>query len=730
MSRLPALLAAALAACGGSEPEPAAPSADGDSISRVPAETLIVVVIDGLEGARLEPLAGEASPDPVPNLRQLAEGALVFSDHVASSTGLNAGLATLLTGERSSEHGVGSLRQRGLSALPADQLTVTEVLAEQGWATLAALAAPQLDRTLSGLDQGFDEYRTPGVFARRARTVEEVWPDIRPGLVKMLQEEDRVFALIQLSDLLSRDIPPIAEAEPFLRARLAPLVERDEILAGILSRFAEDPAEGVAALSRQFGRGRGSAIYLALAEAGIDVRLALVDRMLGELVSELRESGRWEKTCLVVTSTRGRPPEGSAAGDAMFPAEVARPLLVVRPASAEAGRVAAGVSSADLAASLLAAAGAGGGLGDAAGGGLFAGEKRARICESASLEVAAVFGARHHVEENRIAGTLAFGPRGLRIVREAELSMEDQAELAELRRALSEFREPPRIVLETGGLEVAVRWRFADGFAGPARVAGSDGGLTEARISGVSGAATLTGDSRSLTIEAGRRSQPARLDLDGRGTSIEESAVWIGDLPLSRSRLPRLPGRGEPWPTEASGEPAAARFRVERGSGGWWWLRSGEAVPAGSRVEVVLATYPPDRPDDELDWSAGPEISGQHIAGRSDAAVLSGQAPFEVQVSRSAAQEFALAVLVEGTALPLTSIRLEDRSFSAPDELALYLPDWMAGVTEELEGEDGSRELEPGVVRLLRHESGPGSADRRPLEADVRRAISRLGGGE
>lgn len=731
------VLAAAVAACG----EPERP--DGDvpaTVGRVArgGETLVVLAIDGLDGARLAAPAAEGRPDPAPNLRALAAEAVLFEDHVAASTGLNGGLATLLTGLHAREHGVGSLRQRGMTALPAARVTLAEVLAEIDWRCLAAFAAPQLDPAVSGLDQGFATLRAPGLFAGDARTVDQVWLDLRPDLERELASGAAVFALMQLGDLTLDGVPDVPEAAPFLRAHLAPFAARDELLAAALGRFEDDPRAGVEALEKHLGRGRGSAVYAALAAAAVDARLFLVDRRVGELVERLRAAGRWERACFVVTATRGLPGR-PAAGDAAFASSIARPALLVRfPGGAPRGRGDLPASAVDLAATVLDALDVPPTLDPRAGPSLLpalessgAPARWPRFCETASLELGAAFDARFHVEENRIAGTLAFDRAGARVMREGELPEPDRALLARLRAALAAFRTPPTIELETGGgRELAVRWAFAEGYPDSAAVALADGTSVAARTSGQGGAASLGADARRLVVRAARRALPARLDVDGRGVAIDPDAFFVGRVPLSTSRLPRLPGRGEPWPTDPMGAPMPAPVVLESAAGTWWWLRVGQGLPPGAEVEVVVALHPPRGLHETLDWSAGVEVEGGTPAGRTDALVLRGVAPFEVQLSKTPAREFALAVLVDGRAVPRTDVRVRDRRFAAADELALYLPDWFAGVTDELEVEGELEALAPGALRLTRREPAPPAASRRGLEPDVLRAIERLGAGE
>ena len=118
--------------------------------------------IDGLRPDHLACYGAEL--DAMPSLTALAAESVVFEDHLAVCTGLNAGLASLCTGLHAREHGVGSLRDRGQQALAPSRTTLAERLRDTGWRTVAVLSSPQLAPALSGLGQGFEHVLTPGLF--------------------------------------------------------------------------------------------------------------------------------------------------------------------------------------------------------------------------------------------------------------------------------------------------------------------------------------------------------------------------------------------------------------------------------------------------------------------------------------------------------------------------------------------------------------------------------------
>jgi len=730
---------------GGCAPDEGSPGGPPLDPGRA-ADTVIVLVVDGLRPDHLA--AYGAALDPTPNLSALAAGALVFEDCVAACTGLNGGLATLLTGQYAQEHGVGSLRDRGQEALAEERTTLCEHLAALGWRTLALLASPQLDPSLSGLGQGCDEVRAPRLGEGGARTVEQVWLDGRAQLTRALESDGPLCAWIQLADLSLADLPPRATSAPFLRARLGPFAARDPLLAGVLARFDEDPAQAAEELAARLRRGRGSPEHEAYFAAAYDARLALVDEALGELWRRVEASGRAGRTVLAVTATRGQARGAPEAGAPGFSPELARVPLVLRLPGGSGARVALPVGAVDLAPTLLDAAGAPP-LPDATGksalapGAASALAERARFCEAAALDRRAAFGPRYHVEENRIAGDVAYSRAGLRVAREGALSEPERAEIERLRAALAAFRRPATVeVASGGGARWDVRWRFTEGWAGPAWVDSASGERRAGPSAAQGGSARLEPGDRACAIEGSRRSLPCRLELellpagDGPAAPIDEAAILLGGEALDRSLAPRLPGgKAGAWPREPDGALSPAAVALDQESGTWWWLRVGAEPDAGLEpglaVEVLAVLFPPGEPDEELAWSAGPEVRGERCPGHADALLFHGVTPLELQLERTPARELALAVRVAGRTVPAASVRVRERRFSDPALLALYLPDWLAGAPDPLAGPgDPLPPLAPGALAIRRREPSLPYARRVGLAPDDLRLLARLGGSE
>lgn len=702
MRRLGLLLL--LAACGGEPTDPGtAREAARGPVSR-DARTAVVVVVDGLHRERLR--AYGSAVEAAPNLTALAAEAAVFDDAVAVSTGANAGLASLLTGQTPARHGVASLRDRGQQRLPATRYTLAEALAEAGWGTFAALSLPQLNGSFSGLDQGFATYLAPGLHERDRRDATTTWFNALPELRALLEAEGNAFVLLHLADLGAPDGAPGKVGARFLEERLGPFRADQPRIAQALDLVAGQPERGREELRKLLARGRGSEEHAAWRAAQADSRLAVVDGVLGELRGLLEATGRGD-ALLAVTATRGGllvPPSGSGA--ASFPPDVVEvPLILRLPGGEPRGRVPGVTSLLGLGPTLAELCGV---RLDADAESLLprlegaAAGAPAKVV-SPGLELAATVTEELLVEENLVAGVIGWRRDGTRVLRKnlegAEAAAFD-AGASSLGAARAE--DLPWLVVESGGgVDLRVRWTAHEGFLGGATL--EQGTTRDLRPRGLTGSASLESEPGVLRARLGRREASLRLDLDaGR---LDPERIWLGSEPLARSLLPRLRDKGGPsWPDEAT--PAAAL--QDRGSG-WWRLSVGEQGAAGRPVRAVLAAYPPDPRRAALAWDCGPEVEVLVVPGRDDLLELRGVTPLELSVERGpGVQEFGLAVAVDGRVLSGAEVRYGDRAMAEPGQVALYLPDWAGELTGPLEGGSTGEPVASGEVRVRR--AGPGQA--------------------
>lgn len=725
---------------GGGEgtPESPPPAPVGD-VAR-DARTVVLVVADDLRAAHVG--AYGYPLDTTPAIDALAAEGLVFTDCVTASTGLNASLASLLTGRFAQEHGVGSLRHRGQHRLVPSETTLAEAFRDAGWATFGAVSRPQLRGDLSGLDQGFERWLAPALHEGELRTADQTFYNARPELAELLASERPVLALLHFSDTGAREPPQGVDGARFLRDHLAPFTAERPLLAQALQRVDEDPGGALEDVLALLERGRGTDPYLALRAASYDARLCVLDRHVGELFELLRESGRYERALVVVTGTRGAllaPPR--EAGAPAFVSDVVRTPLVVRfPGGAPRARVDALVQSVDLAPTLAEAC-----TWDDpppfSGASLLDVVERARrragpaFCEAASFERRAALDARFLVEENRVGGLVAWTRGGTRVV-ESALEEDDAARVEALREALARFRRPAQVLVASGGgAPVEVRWRFASGFAGPARVeAGGDateGTSHAARAVGLAGRATLGAGPERLVCEASHRELPVRLELDFGERAVDEERIFVGTEPLPDTLVPRLASSAAPpWPSDEAGEPLPCDAELDQQGGTWWRLSVGhERGATGRPVEVLVALHPPGPLDERLEWSAGVEVEAAEIPGRADVVIFRGRTPLEVQLEKTPARDFGIAVRLEGRTLDGAAVRHRGRTFAEPGEIALYLPDWVPGVTDALL-EDVAETVPPGVVRITRRGPNVASEERSALDFDQLGFVEQLGGGE
>jgi len=718
-----------IAACGGGDSGPG-DEALGHPVSR-DANTLIWVVVDDLGIDYLGPYGFKGGTTP--HLDRLAEQGVVFTDHITACTGVNGSLASLLTGQQASAHGVGSLTHRGQTALASSRTSLAEVLSAAGWNCLAAVSKPQLAADISGLDQGFDLWAAPGLHEGTFRTSEQVVLGFGPEVRQTLEADEPLFVLLHLSDTANLKGKAGAASVPFLETHLGPFRATHPLVAAALDRAQEDPAAGAEDLEKALRRGRGDPAHTALQVAKYSARVSAVDAALGQLLDWVEQAGRLDRATVVVTATRGPRLQPSVPGAPTFSPELVRTPLVVRfPGAAPIGRVESLVRSIDLAPSLAESLGVS--WPDTEGlswlPSIESGEPdmdRLAFCESAALDRRAVLDARFSVEENRIAGIVDYRRSGDRVLGQ-ELDEGELWNVGRLVAALNERRMPSQVVLDLNGVELDTRWNFTSGFAGAARIeSGAHSRATQ--ISGLSGSAQLGSDDTRLVAQSSERELPLRLQLNWGEGAIPK--LTVGETPLESSLLPRLPRKDAPeWVRDANGKPAPADAVLEHQGGTWWKLHAGTGSQhVGQETTLLVALYPPSSLDQVLEWSAGAELEVRHPAGRQDMLLVTGSAPCVLQLEKKPSQEFALAIEIDGRVLQGERIRVRDRAFGIANGIDLYIPDWVPGVTDDLLA-DPQVELDPGTLRLRRQGPNIGADERRTLSPEQLSFIQHLGGAE
>ena len=252
-----------------------------------------------------------------PNLDRLADEGFLFEQALASNPVTQPAHSTILTGVYPMVHGV---RDNVLFRLPEERETLAELLAAQGYRTGAAVGGFPLTREF-GTAQGFDFYdddltadrRDP--LGRAVRRERATWYDERPAghvndaIRPWLREADArpFFAWLHYWD----------PHEP----HIAPSPYRE--------LFAHDPYQG---------------------------EIAYADQSLGALLDELRASGAYERTLIVITADHG---EGRYEHNEVTHAFLAYnttlhvPMIVRVPGQAGGRRIAERVGTVDIVPTIL-----------------------------------------------------------------------------------------------------------------------------------------------------------------------------------------------------------------------------------------------------------------------------------------------------------------------------------------------------------------------------------------
>ncbi len=702
-------LCAVIVGCGGGEPSslPGAPDPGAEETALAPRTILLVV----LDGARADHLSVYGHPhDPMPALSHLAERGIVFEEAFTGSTGTNSALATLFTGTWPDRHRLGSLHDLGQQGLRESALTLAERLSQEGWRTVGVVALPQLEHEFSGLAQGFSTWIDVPLPGEGALTAQEVRYRVLRALEPELASSEPLFACVHFADTRSDGLPDAAIARPFLAAHLAPFQATHASIDAALVRSARDPSSGLHDLQVLLARSRGAAEYDAWKAALHDAALATIDAHLQAILDALEQSGRLEEALVVVTGTRGEIYEGQLDPDwPDFPEELVRvPLVAVVPGLAPR-RVGAIVRTIDVVPTVLELLGLEPAEIDGASLlGLVSGSEqaeRAAVVWSAGLDRLAIRLAGYARESGPLGPVADLWPlRGTRLT-----SQDEPARKAFdlLGATLAERSPSERWMVEhgaSGADSLRVQWRFQDGFVRAATLESDGGALAPSRPgegTRIDGAATLAGPKSVLAIDGSSRSLSMRLVCNGPPESFDERAVLIGAQPLASCFLPRVPSSTEkPWPADEQGVPASALVDFTHRGDSWWQLHVGGE--ADRPVRILLARFPPTRPDEELAATV-PAGEVRAVSGRLDALWIEGKTPFEVNVEKKPSEDLALAVSIGGEMVPVRSIRWRGRCFAPEGEIALYLPDWMGGASDALDDPTaGANPLEPGQLRIFR----------------------------
>ncbi|RKY19708.1 MAG: hypothetical protein DRQ55_09985 [Planctomycetota bacterium] len=324
------LLVGSGGACGPeAQPAPATPPPRSQG-----PRTVVLVSLDTLRPDRLGLYGG--APDVSPVMDELARGAVVFEQALASSPWTLPSHMTMLTGLDPLAHGVLNESVRLSPAVP----TLAESLQHAGYTT-AAFTDGGFVSAHHGFDQGFDHFDH-----ERDTAAGQVngFPRIMPEVIDWLggatlagdgessapRADGDLFLFLHTFDAHT----PYDEVAPELlqpfRARPAPPSPDDHLLHWA-SHLRRQQHVGVSAYPRM-------ASMLNDYDAGIRE----ADLWLGRLVQQLKDIGRWEDTLLIVVSDHGESffdhDLHVGHGLTLKDAEMRVPLIVRLPGGEGAGQ--------------------------------------------------------------------------------------------------------------------------------------------------------------------------------------------------------------------------------------------------------------------------------------------------------------------------------------------------------------------------------------------------------
>ena len=300
----------------------------GATRARDPAPDVLVILLDVLRADHLGCYGYERATSP--NLDALAEDGIVFENFISASTYTKTSVASLFTGLAAFHHGVYTGSQGGgtgeiESDLLSDKfVTLAEALYEHGFNTSAWVQNGHV-RDYLGYAQGFTFYADqPGnveVIARGFKRWKDRWADAA-----------RFFSYLHILDIHGPYDPPVPFLGRFgevLRPELGPGLAKN---SNLWIEFKQAVRRGDRVLSQD---------ELDELEMRYDELIAYVDHYVGQVVEDLKATGRYDNTLIVVLSDHGEGFwEHAFISHSTVPFEELNhvPLIVKMPKSSGAGR--------------------------------------------------------------------------------------------------------------------------------------------------------------------------------------------------------------------------------------------------------------------------------------------------------------------------------------------------------------------------------------------------------
>jgi arylsulfatase A-like enzyme len=308
------------------------------AITPAPPRRILLITIDTLRADALS--CYRAQTPGTPALDALAGDSVVFRQARSAAPWTLPALASVMTGVSPQVH-----LATGLGGRVPDRLTtVAEALRRAGYRTAALVSSPLLSRT-AHLDQGFQEYTAfPGDPAAKPAD-----PDQLAGLAARWlrgKEKEKFFLWVHFYDPHT----PFEAPAVYLQGKEPPPGLRRDLTVGehLAIRLRQrDPGTAEREWIRQLYR----------------AEVRWVDAAVGSLIAELKRSGHYEDTLIVLLSDHGDEfwEHGRVGhGHTLYEELLRVPFLVKLPGDPgghRRGDVATPVSTASLAATILELAG-------------------------------------------------------------------------------------------------------------------------------------------------------------------------------------------------------------------------------------------------------------------------------------------------------------------------------------------------------------------------------------
>jgi arylsulfatase A-like enzyme len=291
------LLAALTGSCSDSVP-PNSTSANGGASGPLAGKPVVIILFDAFSAKHVKHLGYDKNTTP--NLDLLAADGTTFENAFSPTPYTLASIPSLFTGRLPDRHGVTQAEH----ILPDHEITLAELLAERNYQTFGALANIQ-GGTLHKLEQGFEVYEE--LFRNSEdpeAPIEIVEPTAFPAVLERWQgsrdtERPPLYYLHVLQPHLPYD-PPAGT----LTGLVDPNYE-GPFKDGITKEWMYDfTMKGGQAIIGE-GPNRISNADARQVRGLYDGSIVECDRVLGEIVAGLKQSGIYDEALIIVTSDHG-----------------------------------------------------------------------------------------------------------------------------------------------------------------------------------------------------------------------------------------------------------------------------------------------------------------------------------------------------------------------------------------------------------------------------------------